>query len=219
MTPRAVVALEPVISAFVDERLDVLEEGGGGDIVEILFKPLPSLVVAHFLGVPHQDRRRFDGWTNAIVAATASGDLASAPDAALDLFTYATELIERRRHEPSDDLISELLSSHVEVSEDWIVGFVFTMVTGGNDTTTGLLGGAAELMTNHPDQRDELLNGHAGSGRLSKSWSDSPLRSRIWPVRRPVRSISAALRSPRGCQGVLVYGAANRDEIEFGATW
>ena len=39
----------------------------------------------------------------------------------------------------------------------WIVGFVFTMITGGNDTMTGLLGGAAELLTDHRDQRQTLI--------------------------------------------------------------
>ncbi len=218
MTPRAVAALEPVISAFVDERLDVLEEDGGGDIVEILFKPLPSLVVAHFLGVPHQDRSRFDGWTNSIVAATASGDLASAPDAALDLFTYATELIERRRHEPSDDLISELLGARVEVSEDWIIGFVFTMVTGGNDTTTGLLGGAAELLTDRPSQRDELLN---DPNRIRPSVEElvrltSPVQNLARTTTRPVDIGGVTI--PAGAKVLLVYGAANRDEREFGPT-
>ena len=40
-----------------------------------------------------------------------------------------------------------------QASAMWIVGFVFTMVTGGNDTTTGLLGGSLELLTRHPEQR------------------------------------------------------------------
>ena len=38
-----------------------------------LFKPLPSMVVAHYLGVPAEDRDRFDGWTDAIVAAELVG--------------------------------------------------------------------------------------------------------------------------------------------------
>jgi cytochrome P450 family 130 len=216
MTPRAVAALEPAIGAFIDERLDVLEGDGGGDIVELLFKPLPSFVVAHFLGVPDQDRNRFDGWTNAIVAATASGELASVPEAALDLFTYATELIGRRRREPSDDLISELLNARVEVSEDWIVGFVFTMVTGGNDTTSGLLGGAAELLTNHPGQRNELLN---EPGRIRPSIDEllrltSPVQNL---ARTTTRSVDVGgVTIPSGTKVLLVYGAANRDEREFG---
>ena len=68
-TPRQVVSVEPAVRAFVRERLDRLVDAGGGDIVAELFKPLPSMVVAHYLGVPEQDREQFDGWTEPIVAA------------------------------------------------------------------------------------------------------------------------------------------------------
>ena len=53
-TPRQVTDLEPQIRAFVVERVERLLERGGGDIVEELFKPLPSMVVAHYLGVPDE---------------------------------------------------------------------------------------------------------------------------------------------------------------------
>jgi len=218
MTPRAVAALEPAISRFIDERLDLLEEDGSGDIVEILFKPLPSFVVAHFLGVPPQDRDRFDVWTHSIVAAAASGDLTSAPDAALDLFSYATQLIERRRHDPSDDLISELLSARVGITEEWIVGFVFTMVTGGNDTTTGLLGGAAELLTEHPSERNRLLD---EPSQIRPSVDEfvrltSPVQNLARTTTRPVDVGDVTI--PSGAKVLLVYGAANRDEREFGSS-
>lgn len=94
-TPRRVQSLEPVIREFVVERLEQLR--GGGDIVAGLFKPLPSMVVAHFLGVPPADRSRFDDWTDAIVAASAEGDVLAAPHAVAELFEYFTGLIERRR--------------------------------------------------------------------------------------------------------------------------
>src|SRR6516225_4122652 len=68
-TPRQVEAVEPAVREFVVERLERLLAGGGGDIVAELFKPLPSMVVAHYLGVPEEDRKQFDGWTEAIVAA------------------------------------------------------------------------------------------------------------------------------------------------------
>ncbi len=78
MTPRRVSVVEDHIRAFVDERLDEIADRVDCDIVETLFKPLPSFVVAHYLGVPDDDRSRFDGWTNAIVAATASSDFGAA---------------------------------------------------------------------------------------------------------------------------------------------
>ncbi len=56
-----------------------MRSNGGGDIVAELFKPLPSMVVAHYLGVPEGDRDKFDGWTDAIVAAnTAEGGIGGA---------------------------------------------------------------------------------------------------------------------------------------------
>ncbi len=73
-TPRQVEAVEPKVREFVVERIEGLRSAGGGDIVAELFKPLPSMVVAHYLGVPEEDWAQFDGWTQAIVAAnTAEG--------------------------------------------------------------------------------------------------------------------------------------------------
>src|SRR5246127_1515916 len=78
-TPRQVTAVEPAVRAFVVERLQRLLAAGGGDIVAELFKPLASLVVAHYLGVPERDRGQFDGWTEAIGAAhTAEGGVSGA---------------------------------------------------------------------------------------------------------------------------------------------
>jgi cytochrome P450 family 130 len=78
-TPRQVQAVEPAVREFVVERIERLRANGGGDIVAELFKPLPSMVVAHYLGVPEADRKQFDGWTDAIVAAnTTSGGITGA---------------------------------------------------------------------------------------------------------------------------------------------
>ena len=78
-TPRQVEAVEPKVREFVIERIERLRADGGGDIVAELFKPLPSMVVAHYLGVPEEDRDQFDGWTDAIVAAsTAEGGIGGA---------------------------------------------------------------------------------------------------------------------------------------------
>ena len=59
-TPRQVEAVEPKVRDFVIERVERLRADGGGDIVADLFKPLPSMVVAHYLGVPDEDRQQFD---------------------------------------------------------------------------------------------------------------------------------------------------------------
>ncbi len=217
MTPRNVQPFEPAVTAFVDERLDRIG-ADEVDIVELLFKPLPSFAVAHYLGVPESDFVRFDAWTQRIVAANADGDIANAGDPLMDLLTYAGELIERKQVEPGDDLISDLLQSGTAAATPmWIVGFIFTMVTGGNDTVTGLLGGAAELLCAYPDQRAELLT----DPDLVPDTVEELLR-----LTSPVQNLARTTTAPVVVDGVeipadqkvmLHYGAANRDDREFGA--
>ena len=159
-TPRQVEAVEPKVREFVVERIEGLRANGGGDIVAELFKPLPSMVVAHYLGVPEQDRDRFDGWTDAIVAANTTegglgGALETLGDALGEMMAYFTALIERRRREPEDDTVSHLVAAGVGADGDIagtlsILAFTFTMVTGGNDTTTGMLGGVSAVAPSAP---------------------------------------------------------------------
>jgi len=216
-TPRQVTEVEPAVRAFVVERFERLRAAGSGDVVAELFKPLPSLVVAHYLGVPEPDRARFDGWTQAIVAASASGDVLGAPRAVGELFGYFAELIERRRREPGDDTVSQLVATgQDEVTVMQALGFAFTMVTGGNDTTTGLLGGAAELLTAHPEQRDRL----AADPALIPVAVEELLRLTS-PVQGLARTTTTDVELdgstiPAGRKVMLLYGSANRDERQFG---
>src|ERR1700744_5854068 len=167
-TPRQVEAVEPKVREFVVERIEGLRSDGGGDIVTELFKPLPSMVVAHYLGVPEEDWAQFDGWTQAIVAAnTAEGGVGAAletvGDAIGSMMAYFTGLVERRRTDPEDDTISHLVAAGVGADGDIagtlsILAFTFTMVTGGNDTSTGMLGGSMPLLHQRPDQRQRLID-------------------------------------------------------------
>jgi cytochrome P450 len=215
MTPRRVESIDGIVREFVDARLDMI--GGECDIVDVLFKPLPSFVVAHYLGVPEEDRERFDGWTNSIVAATASSNFEDATEAFMSLFAFGDELIARRQVEPGDDLMSSLVEVGPEVaSAGWIVGFVFTMVTGGNDTTTGLLSGAAELMTKHRDHRQLLLD---DLSRVTPSIEEflrltSPVQNLARTTTCDVEIHDTVI--PEGKKVMLLYGSANRDEREFG---
>lgn len=218
-TPRAVTSVEPAVRAFVRERLDAIVERGEGDIVAELFKPLPSMVVAHYLGVPEEDRGRFDVWTDAIVAAGAAGELATAPDAVVEMLGYFGELVERRRREPGDDTVSHLVAAGVGDDDRGllsILAYVFTMVTGGNDTTTGMLGGAVQLLTERPDQRDALV---AEPDLLPGAVEEllrltSPVQGLARTTTRDVTLHGVTV--PAGRKVLLLYGAANRDPRRYG---
>ncbi|BBX09267.1 cytochrome P450 [Mycolicibacterium aichiense] len=222
-TPRQVEAVEPKVREFVVERIERLRADGGGDIVTELFKPLPSMVVAHYLGVPEQDRDQFDGWTEAIVAANAGGlsALGSVSDAIGSMMGYFSELIERRRREPEDDTVSHLVAAGVGADGDIagtlsVLAFTFTMVTGGNDTTTGMLGGSMPLLHQRPDQRRMLVE----QPELIPDTVDELLRLTS-PVQGLARTTTRDVELhgktiPAGRKVLLLYGSANRDERQYG---
>ncbi len=226
-TPRQVEAVEPKVREFVIERLEGLRSNGGGDIAAELFKPLPSMVVAHYLGVPESDRDQFDGWTDAIVAANSSAGgitaaMGTAGAAVASMMGYFSELIERRRREPGDDTISHLVAAGQEegaadvVDLLSILAFTFTMVTGGNDTTTGMLGGTVQLLQQRPDQRRLLID----DPELIPEAIDEFLRLTS-PVQGLARTttrdvIIGDTTIPAGRKTLLLYGSGNRDEREFG---
>jgi cytochrome P450 len=96
------------VRAFVVERLESARRLGTVDIVAHLFKPLPSFVVAHYLGVPPEDRPLFDRWTEAIVQAASSGEAPASGEPFTELLSYFAGLVARRRREPADDIVSDL---------------------------------------------------------------------------------------------------------------
>ncbi len=225
-TPRQVEAVEPKVRDFVVERIERLRAQGGGDIVTDLFKPLSSMVVAHYLGVPEQDRAQFDGWTQAIVAANTAeggiaGALATVGDVVGSMMAYFTSLIERRRAKPEDDTISHLVAAGVGADGDIagtlsILAFTFTMITGGNDTVTGMFGGSMPLLHRRPDQRRLLTD----NPELITDAVEELLRLTS-PVRGLARTVThdvtiGNVTIPAGRRALLLYGSANRDERQYG---
>lgn len=228
-TPRQVEAVEPKVREYVIERVERIKSHGGGDIVAELFKPLPSMVVAHYLGVPETDRDRFDGWTDAIVAANTAaggigGALGSLGDALGEMMAYFTALMERRQREPLEDpvdTISHLVAAGVGADGDVagvlsVLAFTFTMVTGGNDTTTGMLGGSVQLLHQRPDQRRLL----AENPHLIGDSIDEFLRLTS-PVQMLGRTLTRDVdiegtRIPEGRRVMFLYGSGNRDERQYG---
>jgi cytochrome P450 len=218
-TPRHVADLEPEVRRFVTERVERLRTMGTAEFVAELARPLPNWVVSFYLGVPEADRYRFEGWTQSIVQANAEGHAMGAGPALAELYRYFTELVERRRREPGEDLVSILLRADEEgagIGIEGILGYAFVMIAGGNDTTTGLLAGAAELLSADPEQRRRLIE---DPSRIPDAVEEllrltSPVQGLCRVATRDVDLNSTRISS--GERVLLCYGAANRDPREFG---
>ncbi len=219
-TPRTVAAMEPELRAFVRERVARLADADRSDVVEVLAGPLPTMVVARYLGVPDADRDRFDAWSEAIVSANAASDVVGgAADAVAGLYGYFAELVEAKRVLPGDDMLSDLAVAKVDglpLGLDEILGICFVLIAGGKDTTTGLLGGTLVALTEDRGQRARLL---ADPGLLTGALEEflrftSPVQGLSRTTTRSVELHGTTIAA--GAKVHLLYGSANRDPREFG---
>ena len=150
-----------------------------------------------------------------------AGGLQTAGDAAASMAAYFAGLIERRRTEPEDDTISHLVAAGVGADGDIagtlsILAFTFTMVTGGNDTVTGMLGGSMPLLHQRPDQRQLLVD---DPGLIPDAIEE--LLRMTSPVQGLARTVTqdttiGDTEIPTGRRVLLLYGSANRDERQYG---
>jgi cytochrome P450 family 130 len=224
-TRERVAAMEAGIRDFVRGRLDrvvaAFGRDGEADVVHHLTSPLPTHALAELLGVPEGDRELFDPWSCALT--TANLDDQASVDAAVvavaQLFQYFIGLIERRRAEPSDDMLGALVASQRagDALTNWdLLGFCFVFIAGGNDTTNHLVANGLVLLAEHPEERARLL----GDAALIPNAVEEMLR-----LEAPVQGLSRALtqevelhgvRVPKGAKVHMLFASGNRDERVFG---
>jgi cytochrome P450 len=154
-TPRSIAELEPRIRELTVDLLDRIEMSDPFDIVEALAVPLPVTVIAQMLGIDPADRADFKRWSNAVTGLT------SMSEATLhaEFSTYIERVLDERRHQPRDDLISRLLttSDAEPLSVDDLLAFIMLLLVAGNETTTNLIGLAAFYLSQDVGRREELV--------------------------------------------------------------
>ena len=157
-TPRRVEALRPRIDDAVRGILDRLEVREGFDVLEELAWPIPIAGVTDLLGVPATDQALLHGWTHAITAVDElplDFDVLPAAGVAADEFlAYAGDLVEARRRDPGDDLISGLIAAEEDgerLTPDELLSMIVLILLAGHDTTAGLISTGLWLLLAHPD--------------------------------------------------------------------
>ena len=212
-TPRAVDDLAPRIAAITDALLDQVQGTGRMDLVQDLAYPLPVIVIAELLGVPPEARDQFKAWSDAITSTTGEGARAQQAMAA-----YFGRLIEQRRQQPRQDLVSALMAAQIEgehLSLPELLGFCVLLLVAGNETTTNLIGNAVLCFDESPGALDEL---RADPALLPSAIEEvlrfrSPVQSMFRVVARPTTLGGHSLEPG---QSVLAWiGSANRDEAVF----
>ena len=227
-TPNALRRLYPDIERIGRKIVDdLIQDGEGGecDFVERVAAPLPIAVIAWMLGVPESDWGLLFDWTNRTIGAgdpeyRQEGDSAAetAREATAELFEYFTRLVEEKRRNPADDLISLFAQLEYEgkrLPQHDVLAWCFLIVVAGNETTRNGTSGGMLAFIEHPEELRKLQRDPG----LLKPAIEEVLR---WtsPLIHFTRTATAdfELRDKTIREGdvvALFYPSANRDEEVF----
>jgi cytochrome P450 len=167
-TPRAADRWRPAMREFLERLWEPLAGAAECEFVAAFAKPYPSLTIATVMGAPLDDAPRLYEWSNLIQRQFDGPSLLNERDAieraCAEFYDWAGELIERRRDDPGDDLISTLIAASHDgdrLSDVECMNLVLNVLVGGVDTTQAQLAQALRLFAAHPEQW-ELLAARPG---------------------------------------------------------
>lgn len=211
-------AMDASITALVDELIDSFT---GGDLIAGVAYPLPATVIATMLGAPVEDRDRFREWSDELALVAFGGGGSDRHERALgglhEMDAYFRSLIERRRAEPGDDMLSAMMGTDRDdrLSDDELSAMCALLLFAGHETTTNSIANATLALLRRPDDlarlraEPDLLN--TAVEELLRF--DGPIKViNRWVVDET--EIRGRTISP-GERVHLVLAAANRDPERF----
>ena len=241
-TPRMVQQWSEIFQRITDEALDKIAGQSECDFVEDVAVPLPLLLIAEMIGIRAEDRGRFHQWSDAMIGAQGNLDkpelVAAAGKAAGEYFAYLVDIIESRRREPKQDLISILVQAkddgiliqressstdgfldrseeHRVMSNDELIKMCVLLLVAGNETTRNALSGGMQLLIENPEARDRLI---ADQSLLPNAIEEMlRLTSPVLSFQRTATADTEIRGVPvkEGQKVLMLYGSANRDETRF----
>jgi cytochrome P450 len=217
-TPRTVENLAPTVERLARELVGGLVARGGGDLLAEVAEPLPVAVIAEMLGVPAEDeeRARLRPWSADICGMfelnPPEETARRAVQASIEFSAYLRELIERRRKDPGEDLISALVGVEELTEQEMISTCVLLLNAGHEATVNTAVNGWWTLLREgvRPDPEklstavEEILR------------YDTPLQMFERWVLDDIEVGDVVI--PRGSEVALLFGSANRDPARFGPT-
>ena len=161
-TPAAADRLRPFMREVMTQILDDVVPLGSADFVSAVCEPYPVPVICELLGAPKEDWKLFSAWATDIFRIfnqQLDEDLPAIERAAGELGRYVRAMVDRRRPQPADDLLSALIAVEEQgdrLSTDELVSLAQTVLMAGTDTTRNQLGCCVALFLDHPEQWQAL---------------------------------------------------------------
>ena len=220
-TPKAIRTLEGDMRLKIRELLENVEDKGEFNFVTEISEQLPLWVLCEMMGIPESERPKIRDLVNNLTDASIQQD----PNNAfqiwvnyMELFKMGRDMIEERRKNPTDDLMSVVANTKIEGGElppELLDGFFLLMVIAGNETTRNTLTGGLMALTDNPEEREKLFKDPS----LISNATDEMLRwvtSVIYFRRTATKDTNIRGQDIKaGDKVVMWYGSANRDEDIF----
>jgi cytochrome P450 len=221
-TPRRMEAIEPLARRYCERALDQLVGSSRFDFIADLGAQIPMRTIGYLLGIPEEGQQAVRDNTNQAIGLKDGSGYAVSENAFENSYQLFADYIEWRAEHPSDDLMTQLLNAEVEdegeirrLTRTEVLMYTSMVAGAGNETTTRLIGFIGALLSDHPDQRRELV---ADPGLIPgaieevlRYESPSPVQARY--VAHDVKCWDQAI--PEGSIMLLLNGSANRDERHF----
>ena len=217
-TLRSITQMEPRIVATVNELIDAVEGLGKIDIVTDFSYPLPATLIRELFGIPASDHTYFSQMSDNILDEVEKLSLITEFPAQDEMAEYLLPLIQQRRREPTNDLISSLTTAEVDgekLSDYEIQATCILVLVAGYETTNMLISIAASCFTEHPEVIAELR----ANPELMPGAIEEVLRYRA-PVAGLPRMTTVDVQIgettvPAGNMVNVQLASANRDERAF----
>ncbi|MCK0516685.1 cytochrome P450 [Williamsia sp. DF01-3] len=220
-SPKRMAEREPQLRQSAAELIDAIAVRGQCELITDLATPYPSDVFLGLFGLPLRDRDRLNQWKDSILEFTSPSATKPSPEVlthALELFTYLSEHITRRRQDNSgDDLLTRLIKTRDEggLSDEDILGLCFLFVLAGLDTVTAALGFAFGRLAQDPSLRRQLAEDEslipAFIEELLRTDGPVPFAPRVTTEDVEVDGILL----PKDTTVLMSYGCANRDPDRY----
>ena len=156
-TPRAVAALEDVLTERSQRIVSTAVANSSGNFVEQVAAQLPLETIADMLGIPPEDRQQLFDWTNQMTASD-DPDFAGDPQAAsIEVLMYAMKLAAERIEQPRDDIVTKLVNADKDgrgLTEDEFGFFVIALSVAGNETTRNAISHGMNAFFDNPAEWD-----------------------------------------------------------------
>ncbi|HEV3281637.1 MAG TPA: cytochrome P450 [Acidimicrobiales bacterium] len=207
---------EDLVRTVVDELIDGFIDQGHADLVQEVTFNFPVQVIARILGLPRADFPVFQRWAIEITSVTANWERGVAASEALR--DYFAAVLEERRRQPADDLISELVVAEVDgrkLADEEIYSFLRLLLPAGVETTYRASGSMLYGLLTNPDQLRAVVDDRdliAQAFEETVRW-EPPVTVIL---RRATRDTElAGVPIEAGADVALLLGAANRDERKY----